>query len=92
MARELQVVGLSLEEFEQLIRTIVKECLRDRPITTGQADKALNIQQACRFLGISAPTLRKYVRASLLRQHKLGPRRKVFYLQELEEDIKNLPL
>lgn len=91
MAQEIQVIGLTFEELQRVIKLAVAEGIRESRQIHRVADEPLTLQQACRILNISAPTLRKYVAMSLIRRHSLGPRRKVFYLNELEEDIKNLP-
>lgn len=88
--QSFQVISLTLEEFTILVRTIVNDCLANQKITL-RNDRTLNIQQACRFLNISAPTLRRYIEELKIRSHKLGPRRVMFYQSELEEDIKRLP-
>ena len=88
--QNFQVISLTLEEFTSLIRAVVNDCLTNQKGIL-RNDCTLNIQQACRFLSISAPTLRRYVEESKIRSHKLGPRRVMFYQSELEEDIKRLP-
>ena len=88
----MQFIGFNYEEAESFLKTVVNRCIEEHqakqkgnlaelPITPLQASKALKV---------SAPTLRRYVRLGLIRRHDLGPRRKVFYLSELEEDVKRV--
>ena len=91
MGYEFQIIGLTVEEFKCLLKSVVQECLRESRFSKASNDQALTIQQARKFLNISPPTLRKYVKQGLIRRHNMGPRKKLFYLSELEEDIKNLP-
>ena len=91
MSQQVQFIGFSLEQAKLFIQSIVKECLAENSPSVGNdSETPLNIRQACKMIGVSAPTLRKFVDMSLIRRHDLGPRKKVFYPSELEEDIKRL--
>ena len=91
MSEQVQFIGFSAEQARQFIREIVLSCLKECLQPHGsQNEKPISIRQACKILGVSAPTLRKFVSDSVIRRHDLGNRKKVFYLSELEEDIKRL--
>jgi hypothetical protein len=93
MAEQIQITSISLDEFRQLIKTVIKECLKEmHAISKEKLEKALSVRETCSFLGISRPTLKKYVDSSLIRRHDLGRKKKVFYLSELQEDIKRLSI
>lgn len=87
---QLHFVGLSLDEARLFIESIVIACLKNCFPAPKVTEAPLSIRDACKFLGVSKPTLRKYVEAAVVRRHDLGPRKKVFYRSELEEDIKRL--
>ncbi|RPD41282.1 helix-turn-helix domain-containing protein [Chitinophaga barathri] len=91
MSEQMQFIGFSLEQARLFIEGIVTSCLqKNLPLPRDPAETPLTIREACKVLGISAPTLRKLVEMSIIRRHDLGPRKKVFYRSELEEDIKRL--
>ncbi len=64
------------------------DCLKEAALV--QADDQFSIEEACQHLGISAPTLKKFVDQGKIRRHDLGDRTKVFYRSELEADIRAL--
>lgn len=91
MGQNVQFIGFTYDEARRFIASIVTECLeRNIPQNNNPTEVPLNVREACKLIGISAPTLRKFVKMSLIRRHDLGPRKKVFYRSELEEDIKKL--
>lgn len=90
MSEQMQFIGFSIEQARLFIESIVKSCLQESNLSKGLSETPLNIRQACKIIGVSAPTLRKFVQMSLIRRHDLGERKKVFYLSELEEDIKRI--
>ena len=92
MEQQLQFIGFTVQEAERFLRHIVKTCIQEHEETQkkAEAEAPLSPQQACKFLRVSLPTLRRYVQLGLIRRHDLGPRRKVFYLSELEQDIKKV--
>ena len=91
MSQQVQFIGFSVEQARSFIREIVISCLQEylQP-EKRNSELPISIRQACRIVGVSAPTLRKFVDMALIRRHDLGPKKKVFYLSELEEDIKRL--
>ena len=93
MEERAQFIGFTREELQHFIRQIVLGCLLDwDQRRQGVQEPPLSIQEACHFLGVSAPTLKKFVDQALIRRHDLGGRKKVFYRSELEEDIKRLAI
>lgn len=90
MRREIFFVGYTENEAKIFIESIVKACLKEYGLKEMNEEQQLTIRQACRFMGVSAPTLRKYVENGYIRRHDLGSRKKYFYLSELKEDIKSL--
>jgi|GEM_PF-2266033 len=91
MSQQVQFIGFTYEQAKLFIRDIVKACLEENiPPIKSTSETPLTIRQTCKIIGVSAPTLRKFVGMSLIRRHDLGPRKKVFYLSELEEDIKRI--
>lgn len=91
MKQQVQFIGFSYQEAEQFLQTIVEKCIdRKLPDQKKESEPPLTPKLAADVLKISLPTLRKYVREGLIRRHDLGPRRKIFYLSELEEDIKKI--
>lgn len=87
----MQFIGFTYEQARHFIETIVKACLEESNAPDkSNSETPLTIKQACDIIGVSPPTLRKFVEMSLIRRHDLGPRKKVFYLSELEEDIKRI--
>jgi excisionase family DNA binding protein len=93
MEERAQFIGFTKEELRLFIRVIVRECLIEFGMQeVGKQEVPLTIQEACDFLGVSAPTLKKFVDLSLIRRHDLGGRKKVFYRSELEEDIKRIAI
>jgi excisionase family DNA binding protein len=91
MSQQMQFIGFTYEQAQHFIHTIVKACLEENTISIKNTSEApVTTKQACEILGVSAPTLRKFVALSLIRRHDLGPRKKVFYRSELEEDIKRI--
>jgi hypothetical protein len=91
MSQQMQFIGFSVEQARVFIREIVLSCLQEylQPVKRN-TELPITIRQACKIVGVSAPTLRKFVHMELIRRHDLGPKKKVFYLSELEEDIKRL--
>lgn len=91
MSQQMQFIGFSVEQARVFIREIVLSCLQEclQPAKRN-TELPITIRQACKIVGVSAPTLRKFVHMDLIRRHDLGPKKKVFYLSELEEDIKRL--
>jgi excisionase family DNA binding protein len=91
MKREVFFVGFTEDEAKDFIEAIVNACLKryDRKLTGDE--QHLTIRQACKFMGVSAPTLRMFVAKGYIRRHDLGARKKYFCLSELKEDIKSLP-
>ncbi len=91
MPQEINILGLTVDEARGLIKEILLECIQEmRRDPKDGAEVAMTVKEACKFLGVSPPTLRKYVRASLIRRHDLGAKKKVFYLSELREDLVKL--
>ncbi|SEM90860.1 hypothetical protein SAMN04488505_10716 [Chitinophaga rupis] len=91
MSQQVQFIGFSVDQARHFIRSVVLECLKEYfPHIKKNSDAPLTIRQVCKIIGVSAPTLRKYVEMSVIRRHDLGPRKKVFYLSELEEDVKRI--
>lgn len=92
MEQQMQFIGFSYEEAERFLKTVVSKCIEEHQAKQkgSEAELPLTPQQASKALKVSAPTLRRYVRLGLIRRHDLGPRRKVFYLSELEEDVKRV--
>ncbi|MGN6180646.1 MAG: helix-turn-helix transcriptional regulator [Mucilaginibacter sp.] len=92
MQQQLQFIGFSLQEAEQFLKAIVTDCIHEQEQSRKEkeAEKPLTPQEAGKALKVSQPTLRRYVQLGLIRRHDLGPRRKVFYLSELEQDIKQV--
>jgi hypothetical protein len=92
MEPQMQFIGFTYQEAERFLRNIVNKCIDEHQLKqkAKEAEPPVTPQQACAALKVSLPTLRRYVRIGLIRRHDLGPRRKVFYLSELEEDIKRV--
>ncbi|NII25151.1 helix-turn-helix domain-containing protein [Pseudoflavitalea sp. X16] len=91
MTQQMQFIGFSIEQAKSFIQDIVRSCLEENiPPVKNIAEMPLTIKQACKIIGVSAPTLRKYVDMGVIRRHDLGPRKKVFYPSELEDDIKRI--
>lgn len=90
MSEQMQFIGFSMEQARNFIREIMLSCLQEYLHQKKNTESPITIRQACKIVGVSAPTLRKFVNMSLIRRHDLGPRKKVFYLSELDEDIKRL--
>jgi excisionase family DNA binding protein len=92
MQREMNFIGFSYQDAEKFLRTIVKECIKEAMVNEkdSKGETPISPIEACQVLNISPPTLRRYVQLGLIRRHDLGPRRKVFYRSELEEDIKRV--
>ena len=92
MEQQMQFIGFSYEEAERFLKTVVNRCIEENQAKQkgNQAELPITPSQASKALKVSAPTLRRYVRLGLIRRHDLGPRRKVFYLSELEEDVKRV--
>jgi len=88
----MQFIGFNYEEAESFLKTVVNRCIEEHQAKQkgNQAELPITPLQASKALKVSAPTLRRYVRLGLIRRHDLGPRRKVFYLSELEEDVKRV--
>jgi excisionase family DNA binding protein len=93
MAQQIQVIGLTLDEAKTLIKCILLECIEEvKEATKEKNEKGLSVAETCKYLGISRPTLHKYVEGSLLRRHDLGRKKKIFYLSEIQEDIKRIQI
>jgi hypothetical protein len=90
MRREILFVGYTEDEAKSFIKNIVKDCLNEYKLQMGNEDQQLTVRQACKFMSVSAPTLRRYVQLGYIRRHDLGPKKKYFYLSELKEDIKSI--
>ena len=85
MEQQVQFIGFTYQEAERFVRNIVSKCIDEHDLKqkSKEAEQPITPQQACAALNVSLPTLRRYVRIGLIR-------RKVFYLSELEEDIKRV--
>lgn len=91
MSQQVQFIGFTVEQARALIREVVISCLQEHlPNSKDIGESPITINQACKIVGVSVPTLRKFVAMSLIRRHDISPRKKVFYKSELEEDIKRL--
>lgn len=92
MQQQLQFIGFNLQEAERFLKNIVADCIHEHEQwrKDKEAEQPLTPQEAGKALKVSPPTLRRYVQLGLIRRHDLGPRRKVFYLSELEDDIKKV--
>ncbi|EHQ26986.1 MerR family transcriptional regulator [Mucilaginibacter paludis] len=92
MEQQIQFVGFSMQEAERFLKNIVSTCIDEHHALQKHAEAELPLtpSQASKALKVSLPTLRRYVQLGLIRRHDLGPRRKVFYLSELEEDVKKV--
>jgi hypothetical protein len=92
MEQQIQFIGFSYQEAENFLKSIVFRCMEEQQSrnTLQEAETPLTPLQASKVLKVSLPTLRRYVQLGLIRRHDLGPRRKVFYLSELEADIKKV--
>lgn len=89
MEQQMHFIGFSKDQAKEFFADIIMECLAKMSRIENQTlEPELTIKQACKKLGISVPTLRKYVREGLVRRHNRGPRKKVFFLNELQEDIR----
>jgi len=88
MGEQILMIGFTREEAQQFIRGIVLNCLEEASVRNKQPEGPLSIRQACQFLGVSAPTLKKLVDQGRIRRHELGGRKKVFYRSELEADTR----
>lgn len=89
MRREILFVGYTEDEAKSFIKNIVKDCLNEHRLQMGNEEQQLTIRQACKYLSVSAPMLRRYVQLGYIRRHDLGSKKKYFYLSELKEDIKS---
>jgi hypothetical protein len=92
MEQQMQFIGFTYQEAERFLKNIVARCIDEHELKQKgkEAEIPITPLQACQSLKISLPTLRRYVQIGLIRRHDLGPRRKVFYLSELEADIKRV--
>lgn len=92
MEQQIQFIGFSYLEAENFLKSIVSACIKEQQDRKNEheAEVPLSPSQASQALKVSLPTLRRYVGLGLIRRHDLGPRRKVFYLSELEADIKKV--
>lgn len=90
MKREVFFVGFTEDEVKDFIEGIVNACLEKYELKLVGDEQHLTIRQACKFMGVSAPTLRMFVAKGYIRRHDLGGRKKYFCLSELKEDIKSL--
>jgi hypothetical protein len=92
MEQQIQFVGFSRQEAERFLKNIVTVCIEEQKLNQKdvQAEIPITPVEASLALKISLPTLRRYVNLGMIRRHDLGPRRKVFYLSELEQDIKKV--
>jgi excisionase family DNA binding protein len=90
MGREIFFVGFTEDEAKSFIESIVNRCLEKFIYQAGNGEKKLTIRQACKYLGVSPPTLREFVRKGIFRRHDAGSRKKFFFLSELNEDLKAL--
>jgi len=92
MEQHIQFVGFSMQEAERFLKNIVSTCIDEHHASqkNAEVESPLTPSQASQALKVSLPTLRRYVQLGLIRRHDLGPRRKVFYLSELEEDVKKV--
>ena len=92
MEQQLQFIGFTYQEAERFLKNIVDRCINEHELNRKdkEAEAPLSPQEASAILKVSLPTLRRYVQLGLIRRHDLGPRRKVFYLSELEADIKKV--
>jgi len=88
-----QFIGLTMEELKALMKAIFVEALNEYHLKgTDNREKNMTIGDACRYLKVSAPTLKKLVDKGTIRRHDLGGRKKIFYLSELEQDVKRIQL
>lgn len=92
MRREIFFIGYTEDEARSFIEGIVNRCLETFNRQPGNAEKTLTVRQACKYMGVSAPTLRRFVKMGLVRRHDVGARKVYFFLSELEEDLKSLSL
>jgi hypothetical protein len=92
MEQQIQFIGFSHQEAERFLKAIFNKCMEEHQSRQKDNDVETPITplQAGQVLKVSLPTLRRYVQLGLIRRHDLGPRRKVFYLSELEADIKKV--
>lgn len=92
MEQQMQFIGFSYQEAERFLKNIVDRCIEEHETKrkSHEAEAPLSPQEASAALKVSLPTLRRYVQLGLIRRHDLGPRRKVFYLSEIENDIKKV--
>lgn len=91
MTQQVQFIGFNVEQAKAFMREVVISCLQEYSTNAVfLTESPITIAQACKIVGVSVPTLRKYVALSLIRRHDIGPRKKVFYKSELDEDIKQL--
>jgi excisionase family DNA binding protein len=89
----IHFIGFNRDEAARFIRKIFMDCMSEvKNSSAGFGEEPLDIEQVCKLLGISAPTLKKFVDKGLIRRHDLGARKKVFYESEVQEDIKFLKI
>jgi excisionase family DNA binding protein len=89
MGREIHFIGYTEEKVVLLFKRLILDCAQEfRALQNSNEERKLTMNQACKYTGVSIPTLRKYVKSGYIRRHDLGPRKKFFYLSELNDDLR----
>ena len=77
MEKDVTIIGISIQDLRTVIKEVVNDCLKDHAkLIKPNIEKPISSYQVLKFLGISRPTLNKYINAGLIRRHTLGERKR----------------
>lgn len=89
---EVTIVGLSVQELEEIIRNVIKELLPDNSKNSNTAETNIELvtrHEASKLINVSLPTLTKYVKQGIIPAHRIG-NRVLFKKDEILYSLKNV--
>ena len=88
----INLIGLSVDEFKDLISDIVRKEVQNINSEPQQEDEFLTREETAKILKISLPTLHSYSKKGILQSHRIGRciRYKKSEIIEAVKEVKNL--
>jgi excisionase family DNA binding protein len=89
MENSILIRSITVEEFQELIRSTVREELQRGSPKKGEP-RYITRNEAAELLKITLPTLNRYTQLGIIKGFRIGTRI-LYNLEDIEEDVKSIP-
>ena len=90
MENSILVRNITVEEFQELIRSTVREELQSGYPKKGEP-RYITRNEAAELLKITLPTLNRYTQLGIVKGFRIGTR-VLYKLEDIEEDVKSIAI